>query len=246
MAELIKETCVLLGVKKVFTSPYHPEGNGQIENFHRVLNNGLECEIDGQRHDWEKYVDLALWAYRVQPHSTIGYSPNYITNRREMTGPGDKELLVYLSDKRERTEAKEFVDKLASKLRKIHKEVREKIKYGRYVQTLYHDRGAKRNEYQPGDLVYWRKMTKGKKLGDKWLGPYMVLEKLSDEFYKIKGPKGRFMNLNVGQLKKCRTTSEHIRDQRARERKTRMDTPREGSSESDTDEDLDLGVGPRT
>jgi transposase InsO family protein len=66
-SELMKETCSLLGARKVFTSPYHPEGNGQIENFHRVLNNGQACEIDGRGDDWVKYVDLVLWAYRSQP-----------------------------------------------------------------------------------------------------------------------------------------------------------------------------------
>jgi hypothetical protein len=54
------------------------EGIGQIENFHRVLNNGLACEINGRRDDWVKYVDLVLWAYRSQPHSTTGYSPFYV------------------------------------------------------------------------------------------------------------------------------------------------------------------------
>lgn len=241
MSEIIREICALLGVKKVFTSPYHPEGNGQIENFHRVLNNGLACEINGQRDDWEKYVDLVLWAYRAQPHSTIGYSPFYMTHGRDMTGPGDKELSAYLGNKHEPTEAKEFVDKLASRLRKIHKEVRRKIKDGRNVQRQYHDRGTKRIEYKPGDLVYWRKMKKGKKLSEKWLGPYRVLEKLTNEVYQIKGPKGRLMNLNIGQLKRCKTTSEHIRDQRVRERKSRMDISTRGiTSDSDTDEELDF------
>ena len=84
-------------------------------------------------------------------------------------------------------------------------------------------------------------MKKGKKLSEKWLGPYRVLEKLSNEVYQIEGPKGRLMNLNIGQLKKCKATSERIRDQRVRERRTRMKTSTTRiSSDSDTDEELDL------
>jgi hypothetical protein len=84
-------------------------------------------------------------------------------------------------------------------------------------------------------------MIRGKKLSEKWLGPYKVIEKLSGEVYKIEGPRGKIMNLNVGQLKKCKATLEHIGDQKARERETRSNKPlKKGSSDDETDEDSDL------
>jgi hypothetical protein len=160
---------------------------------------------------------------------------------REMAGPGDKELSAYLRNKREHTDAKKWVDELALKIRKIQREVREKIRDGRRTQQRYHDRRAKRTEYEPGDLVYWNKMVKGRKLSEKWLGPYKVIEKLSDKVYKVEGPRGRTMNLNVGQLKRCKATLKYIGDQKAREKGTRRNIPvKKGSSDDDTDEDSDL------
>jgi hypothetical protein len=65
-------------------------------------------------------------------------------------------------------------------------------------------------EYEPGDLFYWKKMVKGKKLSEKWLGQFKVIGKLSDKVYKIEGPRGRTMNLNVGQLTRCKATLEYM------------------------------------
>jgi transposase InsO family protein len=163
MSELVKETCMLLGAKKVFTSPYHPEGNGRIENFHRVLNNGLACEIDGKGTDWVKYVDLVLWAYRSQPHSVTGYSPFYMLYGREMANPGDEELSAYLRNKREHTDAKEWVDELASSMRKIRRKVREKIRDGRRTQQRYQKHGKQKGPNTSLEIWFTEKKKNDKR-----------------------------------------------------------------------------------
>jgi Integrase core domain. len=47
-SELMPEMCLLLGVKKVPIALYQPESNGQIEDFHRILNSRLSCETSGK------------------------------------------------------------------------------------------------------------------------------------------------------------------------------------------------------
>ena len=45
-AGLIKEICSLLDIKKTRTSPYHPQSDGMIGRFNRILLNMLSTTVD--------------------------------------------------------------------------------------------------------------------------------------------------------------------------------------------------------
>ena len=41
-SKVIKELCILLGIEKTNTTPYHPQCNGICERFHKTLLNMFE------------------------------------------------------------------------------------------------------------------------------------------------------------------------------------------------------------
>ncbi|PNF20862.1 hypothetical protein B7P43_G11799 [Cryptotermes secundus] len=128
-SDLIREICRLLGVDKIFTSPYRPQSNGQVKRFHRTLHAGLAMYADpsGTNWDelgrtgtnWDEHLDLVLWAYSSQPHSSTGYLPYHLTHGSEMKGPADRELKSYQKKqaRENRAPAVEAVKRLAARLR---------------------------------------------------------------------------------------------------------------------------------
>jgi transposase InsO family protein len=60
-SNLMKEICNLLGVKKIFTSPYRAQCNGQVELFHRTLHTGPSLYLDYCGRDSDDHVDYILW-----------------------------------------------------------------------------------------------------------------------------------------------------------------------------------------
>ena len=50
-SELIENLCQVAGVKKLRTSPYHPQTNGQYEHFDDTLLNMLETLTPEQKKD---------------------------------------------------------------------------------------------------------------------------------------------------------------------------------------------------
>jgi hypothetical protein len=68
-SELFREVCRLLGVNKIFTSPYGPQCSGQVGRYHRTLHSGLATYADPSDTNWDENENYVLWAYRSQPHS---------------------------------------------------------------------------------------------------------------------------------------------------------------------------------
>ena len=64
---IFKETCKILGIRKVNTSSYHPSSNGMIETWHRSLHSGLSYFIDAANMNWDHLVSF-LVAYRALPN----------------------------------------------------------------------------------------------------------------------------------------------------------------------------------
>ncbi|XP_047942950.1 uncharacterized protein LOC125189754 [Salvia hispanica] len=53
------------GVKHRFTSPYHPQANGQTELANREIKSVLQKTVSTNRKDWALRLDDGLWAYRT-------------------------------------------------------------------------------------------------------------------------------------------------------------------------------------
>jgi transposase InsO family protein len=90
------ETCKLLKVNHVFTSPYHPASDGLVERFHGTLKDNLSMYLNERLSDWEVYLPAVCFAYNstVALDST-GFSPFYLMYGREPLSPLDSVLPEY-------------------------------------------------------------------------------------------------------------------------------------------------------
>eukprot|EP00731_Ephydatia_muelleri_P019115 Em0011g1155a len=86
---LLKETCLLLGVQKTRTSPYHPQSDGLIERFNRTLLNMLSIAAVENERDWDLRVLLLMLAYRTSTQESTGCTPFYLMFGREARLPAD-------------------------------------------------------------------------------------------------------------------------------------------------------------
>ncbi|SJL08320.1 uncharacterized protein ARMOST_11683 [Armillaria ostoyae] len=160
--EFMKELYQMLDIKQNASTASHPQTDGQMEQVNQEVEKYLCIFINHRQDDWADWLPLAEFAYNNRTHSATGQIPA----------------------------ASDFSKVMA----KIHKEMEEALKEaaGRMkVQYNKHKRPTK--EYHARDLV-WLSTTNlhlprpKKKLNDKWVGPFKILEKTGASAYKLKLP----------------------------------------------------------
>ena len=151
-------------IRKIRTTPYHPEGNAQCERFNRTLLGMLETMPIESKKEWQEWVLAMTHAYNCTISKTTSFAPYFLMFGREPKIPIDREL--NLPGRREEGGAQTYVDRLKQKLEWAFTKAQENIQRDMRARKKYHDKALRCHEVEVGDLV----MLRDKKLGTnyKW------------------------------------------------------------------------------
>jgi transposase InsO family protein len=78
--KVMDELCLIFGVKKKRTSPYHPETNAQAEVYYKTIIKYMKAQLDNDTTlDWEEHIPALALAYNSHVHSLTRETPFYLT-----------------------------------------------------------------------------------------------------------------------------------------------------------------------
>ena len=64
-----------LGIKNHYSSPVHPQANGQVEVTNRSLLKIIKTQLEGANGIWPDELPSILWAYRTTIRTPTGETP---------------------------------------------------------------------------------------------------------------------------------------------------------------------------
>ena len=102
-------------MKKLCTSPYHPETNG-CECFNATLINMLGTLPNHAKKNWQEWIATLMHAYNCTVSSVTGYSPYFLMFGQTPKIPLDVEIGVTLID-HESTSYLNYAKKLQDRLK---------------------------------------------------------------------------------------------------------------------------------
>ena len=114
-ADVMREVCRLLQIKKTRTTPYHPQSDGLVERFNRTLINMLAATVHDHLTQWESHLKKMCMAYNTSVHPSTGFSPFYLMFGRDAKLPVD---IVYGCAPEEPLPQHEYARRLKDTLQK--------------------------------------------------------------------------------------------------------------------------------
>jgi transposase InsO family protein len=117
-SNLFKEMCVLLGIGKTRTNPYHPKSDGMVERFNKTLEAMLSAYVGDHQRDWDSHLPYVMMACRSAEHETTTLTSNMLMLGRETSTPMD--LMYEMPSSIKMKPANMWVWKLRERLEDAH------------------------------------------------------------------------------------------------------------------------------
>ena len=193
-----RDFCAELGIKNYYSSPAHPQSNGQAEVTIRTLKAALKTKLEDLKGSWVEYLPEVLWAYRTTQKSATRETPFALAFGTEAVAPvevGIKSPRVELAAEEQNDEALRLNLELLDEKREQVQQRTEK--YQRKTARYYNQRVKPKN-YVPGDLVLKkllpaRKNPAHRKLGPNWEGPYIISQVVRPGNYELQTEEGKIL-----------------------------------------------------
>ena len=86
-SRLFRRMSKRLGIKRLFTTAYHPQCNGQVERFNRFIAAALTAYVKDHQEDWDQHLEAIAFAYRTSVVDAVGDTPFHLVHGRDARLP---------------------------------------------------------------------------------------------------------------------------------------------------------------
>ena len=197
------------GISSHFASVGHPQANGQVEAFNKIISEGIKKKLDHAKGLWVDELHNVLWSIRTTVKNSTGESPFMLVYGSEAVLPiemCEPTLRVMLYDEEANWESMKATLDFLPEVRgnALLRNQMYKIKISREYN--------RRVNYRPlrlGDLVLRKMESVGRakeqgKLTPNWEGPYKIVEVVRDGTFRLENMEGHVLprTWNTDNLKK--------------------------------------------
>ncbi|GKD28665.1 reverse transcriptase domain-containing protein [Tanacetum coccineum] len=205
------------GVNHRFSTSYHPQTSGQVENPNIDLKRILEKTVKDNPAIWLRKLDDTLWAYHKTPTRTTPYKLVYGKNCHL---PFEIEHRAYWALKNCNPDLIAAGEKRMFQLHELdefrHQAYEDSCRYKARTK-VWHDKKLKiRKEFKHGNkvlLFHSKYKFKQPKIKSRWLGPYVVKHQYPSRYVELYGKDGKTFIVNGHRLKLYHEEDNDLREE---------------------------------
>ncbi|CAF1466853.1 unnamed protein product [Rotaria sordida] len=183
-ADMMTELFKKIGITHLYSTPYHPMTNGQIERFNATMDSKIATLSNEKRTNWDEQLQFVTFNYNTSIHATTGQIPFELMHGRSPILPFDQQqpLVTLPQDPDHKSKLNHHLSTLTEQARTNILKRQEKYKE-RY------DQHRTNPHYKVGDLVLIKILSMRNKFDARYEGPFRITRQLSTKTFIVQHVK---------------------------------------------------------
>ena len=91
----LKHICQEMGISKTYSTPVHPQAEGQVETVNKKVKDNLQKNLEALEGAWVDELPLKLWKYHSTSRTAMGKTPLSLMFRTEAVIPAEVGMPSY-------------------------------------------------------------------------------------------------------------------------------------------------------
>ena len=175
-----RDFCEQLGINNHYSSPSHPQANGQVEVANRSLLKIIKTRLEGAKGIWPDELPGVLWAYRTTVRTPTGETPFKLAYGSEAVIPEEVLVANHRVMKYQDEENEEQLRLNLDLIDEVRMDAKQRTARYKSLMARQYDAMVRPKRFNIGDLVLKRVSVTTRnpahgKLGPNWEGPYRVI-----------------------------------------------------------------------
>jgi hypothetical protein len=180
-----RELWKLLGCTLKMSTAYHPQTDGQTERLNQTLEAMLRAYVNYKTDNWDDWLCFAEFSYNNSTNASTKYSPFFLNFGRHPQTPTT--LLTGIT-------TNDASSDMVEDMRILLEVAKNNLEYALSEQAKYANMRRRHKEFAVSQHVLLStknlrlKDNRARKLTDKYIGPYKIVDRVGSHAYKLDLP----------------------------------------------------------